>query len=178
MNTSKHTPGPWCEGGDNINGHGILGPAEATQGFYIALIPDELQAAAANARLISAAPDLLALLEDVAQLWAFGDEHIGERSEYDKAWHERVAVTLAKVAGTPPRKRPPARSPSRTSFFKPVPAGRRTLEPLHTHMSCKHCEQDIENLHPFRNGEWRDRGNNRTCPSGPNEGKAHAPFRG
>lgn len=38
--TSKHTPGPWRLGGDNINGHGVLGRAH---GFYICLIPDDAE---------------------------------------------------------------------------------------------------------------------------------------
>jgi hypothetical protein len=46
---------------------------------------------------------------------------------------------------------------------------------------CRHCGQDIEGLFPYRRGEWRDRGNNPTCPhplqgfpGGP-EGTLHAP---
>lgn len=44
------------------------------------------------------------------------------------------------------------------------------------HKACKHCGQDIEGLFPYRRGEWRDRGNNPTCPSGPNKGGYHAPY--
>lgn len=28
---------------------------------------------------------------------------------------------------------------------------------------CKYCDLDIENFSPYRNGEWRDRGNNTHC---------------
>jgi hypothetical protein len=42
--------------------------------------------------------------------------------------------------------------------------------------TCRHCGQDIEGFAPYRKGEWRDRGNNTTCPSGPNKGRKHAPF--
>ena len=45
--------------------------------------------------------------------------------------------------------------------------------------SCKHCGQDIENLWPFRAGEWRDRGNNPTCPTPEGDaGLHHAPVNG
>lgn len=39
--------------------------------------------------------------------------------------------------------------------------------------ACRHCGQDIEGFRPFPAGEWRDRGNNRTCPDG--SGRKHAP---
>ena len=39
--------------------------------------------------------------------------------------------------------------------------------------SCRHCELDIEGFAPYRKGEWRDRGGNRSC----NDGKhKHAPY--
>lgn len=41
---------------------------------------------------------------------------------------------------------------------------------------CRHCDLDIEGFAPYRRGEWRDRGNNTLCHSGPNKGKAHAPY--
>jgi hypothetical protein len=44
------------------------------------------------------------------------------------------------------------------------------------HTACKHCDQDIEGIKPFVKGDWRDRGNNRVCPSGPNKDKAHEPI--
>lgn len=46
------------------------------------------------------------------------------------------------------------------------------------HMACRHCDLDIEGFAPYKRGEWRDRGNNTTCPHGPNEGKKHAPYKG
>lgn len=42
--------------------------------------------------------------------------------------------------------------------------------------ACRFCELDIEGFAPYRKGEWRDRGNNPTCPHGPNKDKAHAPY--
>lgn len=41
---------------------------------------------------------------------------------------------------------------------------------------CRFCDLDIEGFAPYRRGEWRDRGNNSTCPHGPNKGKPHAPY--
>lgn len=45
------------------------------------------------------------------------------------------------------------------------------------HTACRFCGLDIEGVSPYRKGEWRDRGNNSTCPSGDNEGKYHSPVR-
>lgn len=44
------------------------------------------------------------------------------------------------------------------------------------HMTCKYCKLDIEGFSPFPFGEWRDRGNNTTCPSGLHEGGKHVPY--
>jgi hypothetical protein len=42
--------------------------------------------------------------------------------------------------------------------------------------SCRNCGQDIENFSPYRAGEWRDRGNNTTCPNAAGDaGQKHAP---
>jgi hypothetical protein len=46
--------------------------------------------------------------------------------------------------------------------------------PQFRHTTCKHCGQDIEGKAPFTRGEWRDRGNNRTCPDS-KRGRKHAP---
>lgn len=43
-------------------------------------------------------------------------------------------------------------------------------------LACKHCGLDIEGFSPYRKGEWRDRGNNTSCPHGDNAGRAHAPL--
>lgn len=44
--------------------------------------------------------------------------------------------------------------------------------------SCRYCGQDIENFSPYRAGEWRDRGNNPTCPTvaGDRDGLQHVPY--
>lgn len=44
--------------------------------------------------------------------------------------------------------------------------------------SCRYCGQDIEGRSPYRRGEWRDRGRNRTCPTPEGDrGLCHAPYR-
>jgi hypothetical protein len=45
------------------------------------------------------------------------------------------------------------------------------------HTVCRHCGQDIEGWWPYRKAEWRDRGNNYRCPSGPKKDKPHAPVK-
>ncbi len=44
--------------------------------------------------------------------------------------------------------------------------------------ACRYCGQDIENHSPYRAGEWRDRGNNTTCPTlaGDRDGLRHKPY--
>ncbi len=45
--------------------------------------------------------------------------------------------------------------------------------------ACVHCGQDIEGLSPFPAGEWRDRGNNTTCPTPEGDaGQHHEPVKG
>lgn len=43
------------------------------------------------------------------------------------------------------------------------------------HTLCANCGQDIEGIAPYRNGEWRDRGNNSKCHSGMHAGEPHSP---
>lgn len=67
MKTENHTPGPWrIATGDEENGYGVLGdekPAKSTN-WPGATVSDHVCIAdgKANARLIAAAPDLLAAL--------------------------------------------------------------------------------------------------------------------
>jgi len=48
------------------------------------------------------------------------------------------------------------------------------LEPEVRQTGCRYCSLDIENTHPFRRGEWRDRGNNTHCNDGKHQ---HAPHK-
>jgi hypothetical protein len=46
------------------------------------------------------------------------------------------------------------------------------------HTVCRYCGQDIEGWAPYRKGEWRDRGNNRHCPTPEGDaGRLHTPVR-
>lgn len=45
------------------------------------------------------------------------------------------------------------------------------------HTACRHCGQDIEGIAPYPVGDWRDRGNNWTCPTPEGDaGLRHAPI--
>ena len=59
---AQHTPGPWSEVGKTRTRSEIIGGKEST---HIADVPSH---AIANARLIAAAPDLLAALRDMDDL--------------------------------------------------------------------------------------------------------------
>lgn len=60
----KHTPGPWYTAATSTIGHAYVVDSE---GFTIC---DPSPMGAANARLIAAAPDLLAALQMVARIWS------------------------------------------------------------------------------------------------------------
>ncbi len=79
MNT-KHTPGPWkLVAGLSLRTNVVGGDGVEYTKMTVATIEPEddnleaVQVAKANARLIAAAPDLLAALRAVAEFWAGGD---------------------------------------------------------------------------------------------------------
>jgi hypothetical protein len=90
MNESKHTPGPWrvewpFEGGALItaeDGHGEIAQVKTRYSKT-----NNIEEAHANARLIAAAPDLLALVRSYATTYPL-DEY------YDKA-----TAAIAKATG-------------------------------------------------------------------------------
>lgn len=61
---SKHTPGPWDYFVGNANGRGLIRIEGEGTGEHIASMPRGA-VSESNARLIAAAPDLLAALEDL-----------------------------------------------------------------------------------------------------------------
>ena len=68
MTNTKHTPGPWKFGA--VSGHIFCAGETGYEGFHLATVrgtesewADAREAAVANARLIAAAPDLLAALQ-------------------------------------------------------------------------------------------------------------------
>ena len=82
--TQKHTPGPWEASGPLIYvGNGRNRRIVADAGTYHGRDPEKIASTIANARLISAAPDLLAALRAVtwhldARLIATPDDHAQE----------------------------------------------------------------------------------------------------
>lgn len=106
MSGSKHTPGPWFVFG---NGHCVGGPFEPGEGDD----PDQTTAgvamcrmrlrhndeAAANARLIAAAPDLLAALSAVIGAWLYeSSQGDGILEEHSMIINDARAV-IAKAKG-------------------------------------------------------------------------------
>ena len=88
MATAQHTPGPWAIAGHYI---GTLGVNVATVGYASG-------AEHANARLIAAAPDLLAALERIAN----SEEYHGDAFSCDFETLQNVArAAIAKATGQP-----------------------------------------------------------------------------
>ena len=96
---AKHTPGPWLIGGARYvyaagqDGANICAVGEPRASTTVGYTPLELgskdnEEAYANARLIAAAPDMLALLKDL-------HSH-GYTTSQD---HDRVAAMIAKAEG-------------------------------------------------------------------------------
>lgn len=92
---SKHTPGPWNMAGAWKGGHGVFdiikphpSAPQSTVGYVIATVSyswnqDDGKATdetIANARLISAAPDLLLCVEELAAMYENTDAPIGFRA--------------------------------------------------------------------------------------------------
>ncbi|HYI85038.1 MAG TPA: hypothetical protein VEX11_17760 [Acetobacteraceae bacterium] len=98
--TARHTPGPWAVAADR---HIIADPSR--DGRMVASCdPHEFlpEQRAANARLIAAAPDLLAvlcrLLADVEGEHAGYWSHAMEITNPDHPWHDIVMATRAAIA--------------------------------------------------------------------------------
>lgn len=108
MPTMKHTPGPWrvspdnprkvisdsIDGFDPLSGENLVGGASAI---------NSPERQAANARLIAAAPDLLAVLQDSVEILAVAiesrEELIGEVDEVMRDLRDRVRAAIAKAEG-------------------------------------------------------------------------------
>lgn len=100
-----HTPGPWtvAEPGEVDEHYGVLDGFGHTASVYG--YPEEASAALANARLISAAPDLLAACQAVAhdlQAALDGDDFSGmPDAELFRAFLNVLLPAIAKAEGTP-----------------------------------------------------------------------------
>lgn len=89
MSAPKFTPGPWIA--RQVNGHGrgwSVGPAWIGENTW-------LPEAEANARLIAAAPDLLAACADLLQ-------HASLTEHMSAASVERARAAIAKATGGQP----------------------------------------------------------------------------
>ena len=73
MMTTTHTAGPWDWHGPYMTGAYKVSALHPEGGQSLDVMIDRSENNLANARLISAAPDLLAALQAVADYWAGGD---------------------------------------------------------------------------------------------------------
>ena len=96
---SRHTPGPWVAKGEHERGDiawvdaGLLCIAECPTG-------EDGQKMLANARLIAAAPELLAALEDMLNGWRYIRSTHGDL--YGVGWdraQEKAEAAIAKADG-------------------------------------------------------------------------------
>ena len=86
MTTTQHTPGPWSIAGYHVG----------TMGVTVASVIYAAGAERANARLIAAAPDLLAALERIAN----SEEYHGDTFSCDFETLQSVArAAIAKATG-------------------------------------------------------------------------------
>jgi hypothetical protein len=91
--TTQHTPGPWRTDGFVTKDLDIISPAGR-----IAMIDCDTPDAdtlEANARLISAAPDLLALLREAHDAIATGDGDFSPSGD----WFRETAAAISKATG-------------------------------------------------------------------------------
>ena len=96
--SAQHTPGPWYAVGfqveiENDNQPDICNTDPETFGQHGRSIPERL----ANCRLIAAAPDMLAVLQDLQQSTCYW-------SEYDVPLGivDRINAAIAKATGAAP----------------------------------------------------------------------------
>lgn len=97
--SEDHTPGPWHTSSTHSGAAYDIG---AANGANIALVSGPKENGAdefkANARLIAAAPELLAALDNFChQVWA-GDYHVNRNREGIRAAYDRAASAVAAAA--------------------------------------------------------------------------------
>jgi hypothetical protein len=98
---TKFTPGPWhaVETGDGSKPRYWIVQDPATWVNRVAAVPDYDHCdAVANARLIAAAPDLLAALEEVSQ-WIEGWSPNFTQDDEWPATNARIRAAIAKAEG-------------------------------------------------------------------------------
>ena len=90
--TTKHTPGPWTTTGPNVRTDIGALVATAQNHWYDHETPQEEKEA--NAQLMSAAPELLAALEEITELIQWSESGGEEERAYDAA---RAAIAKAEM---------------------------------------------------------------------------------
>lgn len=99
MSAAKHTPGRW-QAGLPADGGRINVYSDDSMAMRICRVDSDSDFgnhAAANARLIAAAPELLALVERLALLTDEGDDHIKGAAYIDKAGVIRAKGSLLET---------------------------------------------------------------------------------
>jgi len=92
---SKHTAGPWGLMPDNPLQ--ITHMVDHSDPLFLAEVNwSNLAVAKANARLISAAPELLAAVEDALAIFEFGPD---DETVLAPKWVARARAAIAKAAG-------------------------------------------------------------------------------
>ena len=84
----KHTPGPWENTGGTI---------ESADGWHVASAHGNGDEQLSNARLIAAAPEAIALLEDALADWE--DDQFNVEYPYRIAWAEKTRAVIQKIRG-------------------------------------------------------------------------------
>jgi len=98
MTTAQHTPGPWSQGEDNpLNIYGNYASVANVHGTHPTGASTE-EEAIANARLIAAAPLMLAALRTALE--AIGDTYAARDSDDDgESVRDIIADAIAKATG-------------------------------------------------------------------------------
>lgn len=90
-----HTPGPWEVADEHPDG--VLDRSVMADGYYVATVHDTAcDCWDADARLIAAAPDLLAALKDMREGWRYIREH--HRYLYGVVWDRAEQAADAAIA--------------------------------------------------------------------------------
>lgn len=88
-----HTPGPWFVNGDCVEADGPEGPRDVTVAVVHGHPHNTVRAA--NARLIAAAPELLAALKELVAY----DDGSNEPEDYGYEVLQRCKAAIAKAEG-------------------------------------------------------------------------------
>lgn len=98
--TVKHTPGPWSS---TYNEHRGTCQIHADNGTWVATTRDGTIKQEANARLIAAAPEMLAVIAKACAIFDLnhegGDEYNGDLSSdlWKAGIHEKLTAAIAKA---------------------------------------------------------------------------------